>query len=528
MKRFSLLFLFALSTFFVSAQNTLGVTYTSANVDEGYTLFTHPSSKIVYLIDNCGRVLKQWEFFENAGLTTYLLPNGNLLYAGKDSLTIHDWDDNPVWSYPTTANGIRAHHDIEPLPNGNILCIAASTRTSAELLDEGRDPNLIGASFKLDGIVEIEPVGANGGNIVWEWSFWDHLIQDYDATKNNFGVVEDHPELIDFNYDHGDYTDWNHVNGIDYNAALDQIIISSRNFDEVYIIDHSTTMAESQGHSGGNAGRGGDFLWRWGNAETYGQGTPSDRHIDGPHDPKWVNDGYLHEGKITIFDNGGDGTGLASEVVMVDPTVTGSNYTMTAGEFDPQVPFSVWSGNNVPTPLFSPKKSGAMALPNGGYIVCESQGGRFVEVNEQGEVVWIYINPVTQQGIQDQYYTFTGFENEAFRAEKYPVNYAGFNGRQFDGSQILEDVNNLSDGCISTASIAANDPIQIQVVNPVENESLEIQGADANAQFELVNLNGQVLDRWEGASRQLDVTAGVYLLNWRSGATTGSVRVLIQ
>ncbi|GIR57077.1 MAG: hypothetical protein CM15mP64_4890 [Candidatus Neomarinimicrobiota bacterium] len=40
--------------------------------------------------------------------------------------------------------------------------------------------------------------------------------------------------------------DWKHLNSIDYNEDLDQIIISSRHHDEIYIIDHSTTMKKLQ------------------------------------------------------------------------------------------------------------------------------------------------------------------------------------------------------------------------------------------------------------------------------------------
>jgi hypothetical protein len=32
-------------------------------------------------------------------------------------------------------------------------------------------------------ILEIKPSGISGGTIVWEWHLWDHLVQDYDASK---------------------------------------------------------------------------------------------------------------------------------------------------------------------------------------------------------------------------------------------------------------------------------------------------------------------------------------------------------
>ena len=37
------------------------------------------------------------------------------------------------------------------------------------------------------------------GKIVWEWHLSDHLIQDFDAKKSNYGKPGDHPELLDFN-----------------------------------------------------------------------------------------------------------------------------------------------------------------------------------------------------------------------------------------------------------------------------------------------------------------------------------------
>ena len=159
------------------------------------------------------------------------------------------------------------HHDIEPLPNGNILILGWELKTGEEAISKGRDPLLLeDGELWPEHIVEIEPDG-DGGNIVWEWHLWDHLIQDFDSSLVNYGVVSEHPELMNINYmgpgqnSSGGKADWIHANSIDYNEELDQIIISSRALSEFWIIDHSTTKEEAASSSGGNAGMGGDILY---------------------------------------------------------------------------------------------------------------------------------------------------------------------------------------------------------------------------------------------------------------------------
>ena len=54
--------------------------------------------------------------------------------------------------------------------------------TEAECLTTGCDPaDAPFAGAQVDTIVEVD----RSGNIVWEWSFWDHAIQNVDATKTN-------------------------------------------------------------------------------------------------------------------------------------------------------------------------------------------------------------------------------------------------------------------------------------------------------------------------------------------------------
>ena len=59
--------------------------------------------------------------------------------------------------------------------------------------------------------------------------------------------------------------DWLHTNAIAYNPQRDEIALSVLGNNEIWIIDHSTTTEEARGSTGGNSGKGGDILYRWGN-----------------------------------------------------------------------------------------------------------------------------------------------------------------------------------------------------------------------------------------------------------------------
>ena len=51
-----------------------------------------------------------------------------------------------------------------------------------------------------DSLIEIKPTGKTTGEVVWEWHLWDHLVQDHDKAKANYGTISAHPELVDLNF----------------------------------------------------------------------------------------------------------------------------------------------------------------------------------------------------------------------------------------------------------------------------------------------------------------------------------------
>ncbi len=503
----------------LSQTTSIGLQKHELGTSDGYTLFTPARNNNVYLINNCGEKINEWTFNEQPGATCYLLENGNLLRAGKDNLEIRDWNNNLLWTYPTTANGISQHHDIEPLPNGNILCIANDAYTNLEISNEGRDPSITAAQFRLDKIIELQPVGTNNANIVWEWKFFDHLIQDFDNTKQNYGVVENHPELIDINFNNGFDNDWTHVNGIDYNSNLDQIIISTRHLSEIYIIDHSTTLSEASGHTGGNFNKGGDILWRWGNPQVYRQGTSLDQKLFLQHDSKWVESGYLDEGKISVFNNGGDGSFVYSSVHLIVPEIIGNQYTLSNNKFNPQNFDWSWNGSFFGEIMLENKKSGAHSLPNGNFIICETSKGRISEITKSGTHLWSYINP-SGQTIFNQNDVVTSFDVEIFRGEKYPTNYIGFNnGQSLTPNGIIENSNIVSNNCITTLT-SDNFNIeddQFTIITPSKNKLIEFNKAIDCQEIYIFDTTGKLKFKTEKFSgKQLNVTLnkGLYLIKF--------------
>ena len=294
-----LLFAFFVLSFFnveITAQNTVGLlSYNPMKTFDGYNLIYPHNQPNVFLLNNCGEIVHTWEDSTDyrPGNTAYILDNGNLvktkrpasvagnpIWAGGGGaiVEIRNWDNDLLWQFELNDSMDRLHHDIAPMANGNILMVSWELKTKEEAIQAGRDTALL-TQDKLwpDYIIEVDPTL---DSIVWEWHAWDHLIQDYDNTKDNFGVVADHPELIDINFDTSNgVADWMHTNSIDYNEELKQIMISVPTFNEIWIIDHTTTTEQAAGSTGGFGNRGGDLLYRWGNPVTYGGGTEEDQKL---------------------------------------------------------------------------------------------------------------------------------------------------------------------------------------------------------------------------------------------------------
>ena len=492
-----------LLTLKAGAQPTIGLLLNSAAATDGYTLFAPMRSNTTYLVDNCGHSVNEWTSIYKPGASVYFLPDGKLMRSGSTNnvtftaggsggaIEEFDWNGNLTWDFLYSDFTHCQHHDIHPMPNGHVLAIAWEKKTEAEAIAAGRNPANVNMRMFTEEVIEVDPVN---DSIVWRWNVWDHNIQDYDSTKSNFGIIADHPELVDINF----FTaspDVYHVNGIDYNPVLDQIILSAHNYDEVWIIDHTTTTIESASHAGGKYGHGGDLLYRWGNPLVYHAGTSADQKLFGQHNPQWIPDSLRYGGSLLVFNNGLGRPGLYSSVEIIEPPQDSAGYYQyTAGlPFDPSAPSWVFTCNP-PSAFYSPLISGVQPLENGHYLICEGDNGVFTEIDSSGDTLWKYINPVdTAPRIQG----VAPFNNSVFRCRRFSPTYAGFNGQVLIPGNLIEQ-NPLPDTCTLFTEInneEKNKELNI-FPNPVE-EKLTVKGYSlfgTAVEISIYNMPGELMN----------------------------------
>jgi formylglycine-generating enzyme required for sulfatase activity/phosphatidylethanolamine-binding protein (PEBP) family uncharacterized protein len=428
---------------------TVGLFMTTPKAQVGYTLMAPKHNTVTYLLDNQGRWVHSWKSTYEPGQSAHLLPNGHLLRSGMvrvpgstgggegGRIEEFDWDGRLVWSYDLATVERQLHHDIKPMPNGHVLALMVERKTTEQARAAGFDVSLLEQDSMLpDAVVEIEPTPPRGGRIVWEWHVWDHLVRPADAAS--------HPELVAAAPGMGRSVRafWNHMNSLDYNASLDQIVLSVRGMNEIWIVDHSTTTAEAASHKGGKSGKGGDLLYRWGNPQFYGRGTERDRQLVQQHDAQWIPDGYPGAGRITIFNNGYE-RGYSSIEEIATPVDAAGRYTASPdGAFGPAKP--VWRYEaKTRTDFFSSEISGAHRLPNGNTLICAGVVGHLFEVTPAGEMVWQYVNPMVRGGILAQG-EVPGKDqrghlfNAVFKVHRYAPDYPGLAGRDLTPKGVIE------------------------------------------------------------------------------------------
>jgi hypothetical protein len=548
----------------LSAESTtIGLLQNDPGASVGYTMFEAEFSHRVSLIDNKGRDVHSWCSPYLPGRSNYLLEDGTLLHTGTLGNTefpgrgaggrveLLDWDSNLLWAYEYSNDLHCQHHDIEPLPNGNILMLAWEMKTKPEAIAAGRNPSKIWSNeLWPDHIIEVNPTN---DSIVWEWHTWDHLIQDYDSTLTNYGVVADHSELVDINYMKTAYADWMHSNAVDYNPQLDQVLINVRELGEVWVIDHSTTTEEARGHSGGRHGIGGDLLYRWGNPQAYRAGSYWDRKFFGQHDVRWVEPGLPGAGHMTVFNNG-VGRPVYYSYATVDEFIPACDSTGRYPRPEPGTPFGpsglCWTyAGTWPKCFYTDYMGSAHRLPNGNTLVCEADSGLFFEVTRDSQVVWRYVNPVIDHILsQGDTVPLANWarQNQTFRVTRYAPDYPGLLGRDLTPGIPVERYTAPSLGIAEATSPPARPRLSISpnpfrgsvtiildhsTAGPLVRSSVSIFDASGRLvrsipQSEICNLQSAMV--WDGrdASGHL-CPPGVYVCRFTAPGAAATAKILL-
>ena len=442
------------------------------NTYNGYTWFGVRGT--TYLVDMEGRVAHTWPI----GTNPHLLTNGNVLDANNNDpsgflgFTEVNWNGSNVWSYSETRTNYSPHHDFLRIFNPKLnafttLYIANKTVSSNQCIAAGCNP-ANGQNYntaQMDAIVEVDM----SGNIVWEWWFYDHLIQDFDATKFNYvgsgRSISNYPGRLNANITGMPVQkDWLHCNGIDYNQTLDQVAISSVR-GELYIIDHGNTFLSNNpaGSLSLAASSAGDFLYRFGDPARYNQGSPpsilanwtqsttGNKQMGGNHHVSWIASGLPDAGNLLIFNNAQNlfEHTQGSYAFEINPYLNALTNNTGAFVNPPDAGYNIWqpdvstTGKN--TKLMSrqivwsyqPKASHGMTshiggsvqrLPNGNTLICSDTEGHIIEVTSVGDAVWEYINPVGSDAIVKFKRDNWPMYNSIFRAFRIGTNDPALSG----------------------------------------------------------------------------------------------------
>lgn len=533
--KFLILYLLLLVTSELGGQNTVGTILLDESLAfEGYTVYTPNKQSTTFLIDNCGQIVHQWTDNPMAGIGAdqYILKDGSLLIAKFDIditsepsigaggsggiIEIRSWENDLKWRYIIRDSLQMQHHDIHMMDNGNILAIAYDRHFLEDIVSMGFDTSIHNQTeLWPDKIIEID---TSSNEIVWEWRAWDHMIQDQDNAKPNFGVVRDNPQLIDINYQEFSVgrQDWMHSNSIDYNETLDQILISVRNFQEVWIIDHSTTSEEAATHIGGNFNSGGDLLYRWGNDNAFKQGEVDNRNFFYQHDAAWLDEPFHSSSEyfnmVSVYNNFIDSE--YSLGAIINPSLSNNKYEKEVGVY---LPNNIY--HTVSHPDTAMQRSSAASnfqlLPNGNFLLHAGRQGRTMELTPDETPVWEYLVPMRNGVSIDQGEILDISDNFTFTGRKYAKEYIGFQGKELTPQGFIELIPS-DEFCSSVSNVDLKNVVYNVAPNP-SSDRISLSGTSLGDQAIIYNVYGNYIKSVEAQENETvviidDLEVGIYFI----------------
>jgi hypothetical protein len=145
------------------------------------------------------------------------------------------------------------------------------------------------------------------------------------------------------------------LGGLDRRFSAGNLFVCLRNVNQIATFDERTK----------------EILWVW-----------EEGILEWPHYPT-----MLGNGNILVFDNGA--FRKSSRVIELDPVTEAIIWEYVA---DP------------PGDFYTYGKGSAQRLPGGNTLICEGDRGRVFEVTPEREIVWEWLNPITEDGHRAQVY----------------------------------------------------------------------------------------------------------------------------
>jgi hypothetical protein len=355
--------------------------FATSSTFDGYTFVFSGSTATLYDMDK--QIVHQWtNLASNAACCADLLRDSSILWQSSAKNTgwqnggalqggrfqIIKWDNTVAWDYTYASVDYMPHHDMEPVYYTN---------------DPREKPNILVISYTVwgDKITELKPTGLNTAEVVWEWCGSDHTCDSgkgtdkpevLDKAKGGAGMGGGFGKSATGGIFPGNRTfDRMHTNNVSFNRTLNQLVLSVKGYNEIMVIDHSTTTAQAKGTTGGRWGKGGNILYRWGMPSNYGMSDA--QQLRGQHCGSWIPDTMLGSGlpipgafNMVCVDN------MNKRVVEIIPAGTSNGvYPRTAGT-------AYAPGSTLWTYAVSDMQGNegtVQRLPNGNTLICTGGTG---------------------------------------------------------------------------------------------------------------------------------------------------------
>ena len=326
---------------------------------EGVTVFGAFFNYFSAAIDHTGKEI--W----NSGANNFVYYSSNtygnvfgcsLLSGAENNLPGMEisFQNEIIWEEP---NNEFLHHDIIKLPNGNYLGIV-ETNSLGPIPIGGWTASFQNLGFQADGVtIEFPWVGdklvewdKDTKEVVWSWNTFDHFsMLDYDQFGGTWTEA-----YLSLHYD------WTHVNAVIFDESESAIYISTRHLSRITKIDYPS----------------GNIIWNLGHEMPSGQvGLGTEIGFSFQHSLQ-----KLDNGNILTFDNGN-----------LSPEFRGTDQPISRAieiEINDNSASLFWSYDLSPD-LFGFASGNAQKLENGNVLITTvGGGGRSLEINSQGEVVW--------------------------------------------------------------------------------------------------------------------------------------------